>query len=94
MILIILERLEVPGLAEKRPSVMLGDTIKLFPAGVNGAKSHVGYVHRVENRRVLLHLHASFNASVPYDVEFCLARSSASRTGHILRLLATCNWAT
>ncbi|KDQ06473.1 hypothetical protein BOTBODRAFT_39565 [Botryobasidium botryosum FD-172 SS1] len=64
--------LKVPGLAEKRPSVMIGDLIKVITPG----KVYGGFVHVVEGLEVGLHLHSSFpkNSGQLYDIDFSLCR--------------------
>ena len=50
--------LEVPGLAEKRPSVLKGDSILVYCPQANTTSSSItkykGYVHKVERDRVML----------------------------------------
>ncbi|THH18849.1 hypothetical protein EW146_g2196 [Bondarzewia mesenterica] len=52
--------LEVPGLAEKRPSVLIGDRILVQRHGIKGGKWFEGHVHVVERREVGLCFHTSF----------------------------------
>ncbi|KAG8930545.1 hypothetical protein FRC02_004060 [Tulasnella sp. 418] len=67
--------LDVPGLAEKRPSVIIGDRIKVKHH--NGRDQWwAGYVHRVEREQVFLKFHSTF---VPirgqlFDIRFELNR--------------------
>lgn len=40
--------MQVPGLAEARPSVMVGDALFVRPAGTaEGSREFKGYVHRI-----------------------------------------------
>lgn len=55
--------LNVPGLAEKRPSVLRGDRIRLRPS--NGGKWFEGAVTAIEQLQVGLRFHPSFKPS-PY----------------------------
>lgn len=73
-------RLRVPGLAEKRPSVILGDKIRVKPHGSNG-KWHAGYVHHVELEHVSLQFHHSFVGlkNQKFDVRFTLGRTPLRR---------------
>jgi helicase MOV-10 len=49
----LLPPLQVPGLAEKRPSVLKGDALYVVPEGQEGGKREwQGYVHRVERDQV------------------------------------------
>ncbi|KDQ06711.1 hypothetical protein BOTBODRAFT_39424 [Botryobasidium botryosum FD-172 SS1] len=64
--------LRVPGLAEKRPSVMIGDLIKAI---TSDGKVYGGFVHNVESLDVGLHFHTAFPGSrQAHDVEFSLCR--------------------
>ncbi|KDQ06471.1 hypothetical protein BOTBODRAFT_121476 [Botryobasidium botryosum FD-172 SS1] len=70
--------LTVPGLAEKRPSVMIGD---LIIAVSSQGKPYGGYVHVVENLQVGLSFHSSFpgESGQLYDIEFSLCRIPLQR---------------
>ncbi|KAL5514267.1 hypothetical protein ACEPAG_2355 [Sanghuangporus baumii] len=71
-------RLEVPGLAEKRPSVIIGDRFFVKKSGSPDSPSYEGFVHHVENRFVLLQFHKKFSdkwtIGQTYDVQFDLNR--------------------
>jgi helicase MOV-10 len=71
--------LKVPGLAEKRPSIILGDRILVKPYGVD--KWYEGYVHVVEQQEVGLRFNRAFNfyAGQKYHVRFKLNRLSLRR---------------
>ncbi len=68
--------MEVPGLAEKRPSVIIGDKIKVRNHGQRGERWFRGYVHSVERYEVALAFDRSFNSyrGQRYDVRFELNR--------------------
>ncbi|KIO21003.1 hypothetical protein M407DRAFT_29389 [Tulasnella calospora MUT 4182] len=68
-------RIQVPGLAEKRPSVIVGDLIKIKLHGESKV-AHGGYVHCLRGLGVLLSLHKDFPyfQGLTYDVEFTLNR--------------------
>ncbi|KAI0293936.1 P-loop containing nucleoside triphosphate hydrolase protein [Russula brevipes] len=68
--------LPVPGLAENRPSVIIGDAILVKPSGAAGDKWFQGHVHYVRESEVALRFHQSFpkNATQPFDVRFQLGR--------------------
>lgn len=78
-------RLDVPGLAENRPSVLLGDKIALFPSNSEGER-FIGYVHQVREMCVLIHLHGNFDGNRKYDVEFCPSRSTSRRMHQAIQL--------
>ncbi|KAG9018818.1 hypothetical protein FRB90_009288 [Tulasnella sp. 427] len=66
--------MKVPGLAEKRPSVIVGDLIKIRLH--DERVIHGGYVHRVDGRGAYISLNYKFPFSnrFLYDVEFTLNR--------------------
>lgn len=70
--------LEVQGLAERRPSVVIGDIVRVM--STHGPQLHDGYVHAVERDRALLsfapkvaHQHVT---GTKYKVTFCLTRTN------------------
>ncbi|KZT68330.1 RNA helicase [Daedalea quercina L-15889] len=69
--------LPVPGLAEKRPSVLVGDIILVQPHGSDTGRWFEGHVHVVRRDEVGLCFHVSFrqrSASDLYTVRFKLNR--------------------
>ncbi|KAL4247242.1 DNA2/NAM7 helicase family protein [Abortiporus biennis] len=66
--------LEVPGLAEKRPSVLVGDSILVQPVGSPSGRWFEGHVHVVRQKEVGLKFHASFNVAARYRIRFRLNR--------------------
>jgi hypothetical protein len=71
--------LEVPGLSEKRPSVLKGDAVIVHrPSQTSTVTKYRGYVHTVERDRVCLKFdrgfHASYIANTPVNVEFTFNR--------------------
>lgn len=73
-------RITVPGLAESRPSVIVGDTILFRPSDDDSvSKWHQGVVHGVENTKVVLRFHDSFQVDRllegrSYMIQFTLNR--------------------
>ena len=68
--------LTVPGLAEKRPSLLRGDFVLAVPVGVNNLK-YQGFIHRVQQDTILLLFAKSFHAqfvNCPYNIEFNFPR--------------------
>lgn len=60
--------LPVPGLAEKRPSVLIGDEILVQPAGTTqGGKWFSGFVHTIERDEVGLRFGRGFQAVNPHE---------------------------
>ncbi|RPD55542.1 P-loop containing nucleoside triphosphate hydrolase protein [Lentinus tigrinus ALCF2SS1-7] len=73
-----LHSLHVHGLAEKRPSVTIGDTILVQTPGTG--QTFKGLVHEIQDERVLVHFHTSFNATgMRYNVRFQLNRTTLRR---------------
>ncbi|CAI5494464.1 unnamed protein product [Closterium sp. Naga37s-1] len=75
-------QLTVPGLAEKRPSVLLGDRVYLTFANEAGARRRIeyqGFVHRVERESAILRFHPDFHRRfIPgqlFNVRFEVPRS-------------------
>uniref|UniRef100_A0A673ZRL7 RNA helicase n=1 Tax=Salmo trutta TaxID=8032 RepID=A0A673ZRL7_SALTR len=72
--------LQVPGVAENRPSVLRGDCLKVAKSEdkVQPITVYTGYVHRVELERVKLgfakRLVQSFISNTKFDVEFTINR--------------------
>lgn len=69
--------LEVPGVAENRPSVLRGDELLVYPVGQTGTK-YRGYVHSVELDRVKLGFSSQlldfFIEGMKFNVEFTINR--------------------
>ena len=70
--------LEVPGLSENRPSVLIGDSILVTATGI-GKIIYRGYIHAIEKERILLkfskNFHFMFSPDSKWDVEFEFNRS-------------------
>ncbi|KAG9124505.1 hypothetical protein FRC07_011359 [Ceratobasidium sp. 392] len=71
--------LDVPGLAEKRPSVLVGDSIKVRPHNPSSTTNttwYIGYVHAVRQADVVLRFAHRFlpPSDTRFDVRFCLNR--------------------
>ncbi|VDC03813.1 unnamed protein product [Peniophora sp. CBMAI 1063] len=73
--------LQVPGLAEKRPSVLKGDRIFVHPSGAPRGKWYEGHVHIVRQAEVGLRFHVSFpfQRSEGHSVRFKLNRTPLRR---------------
>eukprot|EP00775_Hariotina_reticulata_P012972 gene12972-13101_t len=74
--------LQIPGLAEARPSVLRGDALYVSIAGYGSAgKEWQGFVHAVQKEEVLLRFNARFHNSIflpgqLFDVRFAIKRTS------------------
>ncbi|KII91294.1 hypothetical protein PLICRDRAFT_105552 [Plicaturopsis crispa FD-325 SS-3] len=71
--------LEVPGLAEKRPSVLVGDLILVHKDGDAPGRWYEGHVHVVREKEVGLCFHASFRSAPRHTVHFKLNRIPLQR---------------
>ena len=84
-------RLEVHGVAEKRPSISIGDFIHAtdpFPS-TKQRSTYEGIVHKVEQNSVLLKFHTSFHQShglKDYRIEFYFSRMSFRKQQHALSM--------
>ncbi|KAH7327647.1 AAA domain-containing protein [Rhizoctonia solani] len=67
-------RLTVPGLSEKRPSVIVGDRIHVHPHSAPEKVWYRGIVHEIETGTVLVAFNKAFphNPGALYDVQFVL----------------------
>ncbi|CAE6499995.1 unnamed protein product [Rhizoctonia solani] len=67
-------RLTVPGLSEKRPSVIVGDKINVHPHSAPEKVWYRGIVHEIETGTVLVAFNKAFphNPGALYDVQFVL----------------------
>jgi len=79
--------LHVPGLAESRPSVLRGDSLRIK---VNGGKCYQGYVTRIEQENVKISFHQSFDSTfIPglhVDVRFSFSRMNVRLCHQALKL--------
>ncbi|KAH9948070.1 P-loop containing nucleoside triphosphate hydrolase protein, partial [Amylocystis lapponica] len=68
--------LAVPGLAEKRPSVLVGDRVEVQSSALDSDKCFEGWVHTVELNTVSLAFHKSFKptAGQHFNIRFKLNR--------------------
>ena len=69
--------LDVPGLAEKRPSLALGDTAIASLSGDPNAEAYEGCIHDVRSKSVLLLFDQQFHqvyCGEIYDIEFKFSR--------------------
>lgn len=77
--------LYVPGLAERRPSVLIGDQVHLNPVN-DDSITFVGIVHRIENLYVHLSLPRRFDPLKLYDVKFVGSKTIFRRMHQALDL--------
>lgn len=76
--------LEVPGLAEKRPSLVIGDYVLAKPSiGDDAIAPYQGYIHRVEADKVCLKfdraLHLLHQDGAVYSIRFTCNRTNERR---------------
>lgn len=82
-------RLMVEGVAEKRPSITIGDKIIVKERNqLNSAQpSYEGYIHKVEKDAILVKFHRDFHQKhehKDYRIEFIFSRSTFKRQQHAL----------
>lgn len=82
-------RLEVEGVAEKRPSVSIGDSIRVTEPLINKEKKIIyeGCIHKVEHNGILVKFDKSFHSSHnrrDYRIEFFFSRTSFRRQHYAL----------
>lgn len=81
--------LKVPGLAEKRPSVLYGDSVFVSFAGES--KEYEGCVHHVNLETVLMKFHRSFHQryvnGLPVNVRFSFTRVPMRRMHQAVELV-------
>ena len=70
--------LEVPGLAEKRPSVLVGDSVFVSKVGSSDMKLYEGYAHHIRDISVELKFdntfHRQFVREQRFNVQFTFSR--------------------
>ncbi|KAI0824891.1 P-loop containing nucleoside triphosphate hydrolase protein [Trametes gibbosa] len=79
--------LPVPGLAEKRPSVVPGDVV-LVQVNGTGGRTYRGYIHQVRRDDIRIGFHTSFDGNARYNVRFEYNRTPIKRQHQAL--LAPC----
>ncbi|KAH9983175.1 P-loop containing nucleoside triphosphate hydrolase protein [Russula compacta] len=79
--------LPVPGLAEKRPSVIIGDTVLAQMNGAAHDRWYEGHVHYLRQAEVALRFHGSFpkDGTQQFDVRFQVNRVPLRRQHQALR---------
>jgi len=83
-------KLQVPGLTEKRPSVVVGDSVLVTWKGSSTKKRVIkfqGYVHKVELNTVSMRFAKRFDnayAGQPCSVEFSIPKGPLNRMQHAL----------
>ncbi|ONK74337.1 uncharacterized protein A4U43_C03F5200 [Asparagus officinalis] len=86
--------LEVPGLAEKRPSLVYGDYIfaKLVVPYSNDNKTYQGYIHKVDADQIFLkfddEVHYRHQNKNLYNVSFTYNRTTMRRLYHAINAAA------
>ncbi|KAF8804655.1 RNA helicase [Phlegmacium glaucopus] len=84
--------LSVPGLAEKRPSVLVGDCILVQEQGATGGRWFEGHVHVLRQTEVGLQFHGSFGAYAPgrrFHIRFKLSRIPVRRQHQAMNAVFT-----
>ncbi|TFY71300.1 hypothetical protein EVG20_g1693 [Dentipellis fragilis] len=82
--------LRVPGLAEKRPSVLIGDRILVQRSEEQSGKWFEGHVHDIDQTEVYLRFHGSFPKPAPaqtFHIRFKLNRVPMRRQHQALNIV-------
>lgn len=80
---------EVKGLAEKRPSIILGDKVVVTDLLDDALPSYEGYVHAIQGEVLLIKFHPQFHSKYQGSdvaVEFYLNRSNFRKCHHAVNL--------
>ncbi|XP_076313360.1 RNA helicase Mov10l1-like isoform X3 [Tachypleus tridentatus] len=83
--------LYVPGLAEGRPSVLVGDKVILSSPVLEEELLYEGFVHEVLKDEVLLKFHSSFHSNYNdevYNVSFALSRTALRRCHQAVSMIS------
>lgn len=82
---------EVPGLAEKRPSVLLGDGVLIYCPAVDSTRTFEGVVHEVLQAGVEVRcssaFHSSYKLGMPVSIRFTFNRTPMRRCHEALEQL-------
>ncbi|XP_014205092.1 probable RNA helicase armi [Copidosoma floridanum] len=70
--------LNVPGLAERRPSLIIGDRVIVRFKWSKDSKYYEGYIHKIKSSDVFLKFHSNFHES--YNGEDCQVEFKSSTT--------------
>ncbi|CRL04786.1 CLUMA_CG017842, isoform A [Clunio marinus] len=83
-------RLEIEGVAEKRPSISIGDFIHVSDAFDKKKETiYEGHIHKVEQNAILVKFHRDFHQThnrKDYNVQFFFSRTSYKRQHHALNV--------
>lgn len=82
-------RLQVEGIAEKRPSITIGDSIRATDKSPENGKRPIyeGCIHKVEQNSILVKFHPEFHQrhnSKDYRIDFIFSRTSFKRQQNAL----------
>lgn len=83
--------LTVPGLAERRPSLAVGDSVLLSSPSSPGGAQYEGCIHEVRAAELLLKFEEQFQFSYcgePYSVRFLLSRGQVRRQLQAVEMVA------
>uniref|UniRef100_A0A182WBI2 RNA helicase n=1 Tax=Anopheles minimus TaxID=112268 RepID=A0A182WBI2_9DIPT len=80
--------LDVPNIAEARPSIMVGDSVRATAPWTKDTTIYQGYIHRVLHSRVLLKFDQTFHSRYngeSYAVQFTFGRSIFRKQHHAIK---------
>ncbi|KAH9930501.1 P-loop containing nucleoside triphosphate hydrolase protein [Epithele typhae] len=71
--------LAVPGLSEKRPSVVFGDTVLAQRNDRSNGRTYKGFVHGIQLDHIRVSFHSSFDDTARYNIRFEFNRITICR---------------
>uniref|UniRef100_A0A182Q6P3 RNA helicase n=1 Tax=Anopheles farauti TaxID=69004 RepID=A0A182Q6P3_9DIPT len=80
--------LEVPNVAEARPSILVGDVVRASAPWTNDDTQYQGVIHKVLHSRVLLKFNQTFHARYngeSYALQFSFGRSAFRKQHHSIK---------
>ncbi|XP_039754327.1 probable RNA helicase armi [Pararge aegeria] len=85
--------LEIPGLAEKRPSLIIGDKVLVTDTWSSDSPPFEGYIHAVRGNFILMKFNSLFHESYggsDVSIQFHTSRSNYKRMHHSINLALSC----
>ena len=84
-------RLKVEGVAEKRPSITIGDSIRVSERNPSSdSPVYEGCIHKVEQNAILVKFHPDFHQrhnNKDYRIDFVFSRTAFKRQQHALEMV-------
>jgi RNA helicase armi len=81
--------LHIDNIAERRPSLVIGDSVRATNPWMGGNNCYEGFIHKVKHNRVLLKFNPQFHQHYngeDYKLEFCFSRSTFRKQHHAIHV--------